>query len=205
MRVKTLCVCLTETATSQKTFSTSSLSGRHRFREGHSLLMQVPSNPRTWDPPGGNERAGGCRSNTAPGEQFCLSSYFSILQWSGALWFCSSASLSRAYYLTEWTSPRHVGDVSRSTACAGREPRWPQPWPCCKTCLQAAGTSPLSHLLGPVITDGFHSCWLWSARTESATLRDVSPMCTSDWPGAAVEGYVAWESPQCLEQIVFVQ
>lgn len=159
MPVKALCVCLTETVTSQKTFSTSSLSGRHRFGEGHALLMQeVPSNLRTWDPPGGNERAGGCRGNAAPGEQFCLSSYFSIRQWSGALWFCSGASLSRAYYLTEWTSPRHVGDVSRSRACAGREPPWRLPWTRCITCPPAAGASPLSHLLGPVITDGFHGC-----------------------------------------------
>lgn len=30
---------------------------------------------------------------------------------------CSGASLSRAYYLTEWTGPRHVRNVTRSKAC----------------------------------------------------------------------------------------
>lgn len=108
----------TVTTTGQKTFTRCSSLDLHRFREDHTLLMQeVPSNPCTWNPTGGHERAGGCRGNAAPGGQFCLPSYFSIRQWSGALWFCSGASLSRAYYLTEWTSPRHVGDVSRSGAC----------------------------------------------------------------------------------------
>lgn len=70
----------------------------------------------------------------------------------------------------------------------GREPPWRLPCTHCRTCLPAAGTSPLSHLLGPVITDGFHGCWLSSAEenwkrcvtSQRCTRQTVMPLLLTE-------------------------
>lgn len=87
-------------------------------------MQNVPVNSSTWDPPCGNESergsegetAGGYHGNAALGTVLFAELFFNpSVKWG--VMVCSGASLSRAYYLTEWTSPRYVGDVSRSKAC----------------------------------------------------------------------------------------
>lgn len=106
------------------------------------------------------ETAGGYHGNAALGTVLFAELFFNpSVKWGVVV--CSGASLLRAYYLTEWTSPRHVGDVSRSKACwvgppgDGDEPVWNF------SCYgrQILIIAPLRS----VIIDGFRCRLVWSA------------------------------------------
>lgn len=105
------------------------------------------------------ETAGGSHGNAALGTVLFAELFFNpSVKWGVVV--CSGASLSRAYYLTEWTSPRHVGDVSRSKACwvgppgDSDEPDWNFSCDGRQILIIAA--------LRSVITDGFHCHRVWS-------------------------------------------